>query len=737
MLSANQKISLRQLQILIIVNALGTGLIVLPKRAAEYAAQDGWLVVIGLVLLAMILGALIITAAGAAANAGTSTEASFIELTKRVFPKPMAYLFAMGLFVKLILNAGLEMRVFATIVRQMLLQNTPLAVISGVMLAVCAYSAAKGIETRARAAEVLLVLLAIIFIIFLTIAFLDVDFSNLRPVAKTPPGRVLSGVAGLGYIFTGLECLLLITPYMKRNNNHQHQSRWVKNPERRGVVMAIAVAGGFITLLTLLTIAKFGPHELPHQPWPVLRLMSMVTLPGSFVARQDALVMSFWIISVFALCNMFLYFSALLARDIMKNRGKHKYYVWGCAAAVLAVACLPIYGEQIYRWMDSVYMTFGIFYLFIFPLLLLGSIKIKKLKMPALLLALLLATGCWDSVEIKDRAFAMAIGIDRAEDEDNRYAVSLAIPALKQGEKEAAGGTLKKAEGKTVTEALCNLETESPQIIYLGQAKLILLGEGIVKDAELFRGLMDALDKNTEIDRQLLVAATTDKIGDILDAKEQETMPGLGLAEILKNESKTSGVVYKQNFANLCAQMRQTGHGIIPVAGVEDSEIRVSGAMVIKNFKKAGDLDETEIRGFLWSLDKSCEGTVITVEADGKPVPFTAERHKADIRFAEADGLLRCLVDVRVTGRLKEYSFGEAPHSESTRENIIRCLEQTITDEILRTAGKMQLEYGMDGYNWLEDLRKKRYDLYKRYAADWERVFAEMEVAPKVRVAMR
>ena len=41
MLSINEKISLRQLQALIILSAMGTGVIVLPRRVAEIACSDG------------------------------------------------------------------------------------------------------------------------------------------------------------------------------------------------------------------------------------------------------------------------------------------------------------------------------------------------------------------------------------------------------------------------------------------------------------------------------------------------------------------------------------------------------------------------------------------------------------------------------------------------------------------------------------------------------------------------
>ena len=84
-MASNVRISMRQLQILIILSAMGTGVLVLPRRAAEFlpeGAQDGWFIAIGLMIIAMLAGALVSAAARcaqAAAEAGGIGECSFFS----------------------------------------------------------------------------------------------------------------------------------------------------------------------------------------------------------------------------------------------------------------------------------------------------------------------------------------------------------------------------------------------------------------------------------------------------------------------------------------------------------------------------------------------------------------------------------------------------------------------------------------------------------------------------------
>jgi len=40
----------------------------------------------------------------------------------------------------------------------------------------------------------------------------------------------------------------------------------------------------------------------------------------------------------------------------------------------------------------------------------------------------------------------------------------------------------------------------------------------------------------------------------------------------------------------------------------------------------------------------------------------------------------------------------------------------------------------IDGYGWLELLRKKNYSLYKNFHENWREIFREIEIVPMVNV---
>jgi spore germination protein len=361
MLSFNDKISIRQLQILLMLEIFGVGVIILPKKVSQYANQDGWIIIILATLLAMFY-AYIITSI-----AQMFPKQSFTEYSSKILSKPVGVILTFGFILKILINIAMELRFFGEIIKKTILPETPFYIICFVMLSIGGYAASKGFETRARIAEILILIVLLPIAIF-SLSLKDIDFSNLLPMLQTPTNEYFKGAYFTVIAFTGIEFCLLVYPYM--NNPKKVQ---------RGVLEVIGYIGIFMLVITVITIAKFGPDNLKRQNWPVLEMMEMINLPGSFIERQDALIISFWIISVFAIVNAGLFFSSILLKDVIK-RGKHSHYILVCLAIIFAISFIPNNVNDILNIMNAVFLTLGISYLFIIPFLLLIVAKIRRIK---------------------------------------------------------------------------------------------------------------------------------------------------------------------------------------------------------------------------------------------------------------------------------------------------------------------------------------------------------------------
>jgi len=773
MLSINEKISLRQLQALIVISAMGTGVIVLPRRVAEYAQSDGWLIALGLTLLAMVIGALVSTAAR------LRPASSFVQSSGFFLTKPIGYILGAVLWLKLVMAAGLELRVFTLVLREVLLKHTPMAVTGIALLAVAAYAAVKGIETRAMVAEVLLALMVLPFLILIIIALIDMDWSNLQPTFVTPPKTLLQGTLRLGFVFIGLECVLLVSPYI-------HPGKKM----RKAVITALGVAGLIITVITVLTLAAFGRGVVDLQ-WPVLRMMDMLSLPGAFIERQEALMFSFWIITNFALISGLLFFGGVLFKDFLRVKTPSEHRPHGptrankpwqigvliTTAAVFIVTCIPWDAAEIYERMDFMSLTLGAFYLIVLPLIMILASKLKKArsdcppgkitcqdhikttpgktpsgasskpstsKAQRILALLALATislcalsSCWDKIEIENRAFVVAISVDKGE--DTNYTVTLSLPAPTDGsdDKDEGPAHIKNASAQTITEAIKKIDTETDTPLYFGQAKMLVIGANLMEEPDLVRGVLDFFNRHKEVDRAMHVLAAHGMGADILTSTPPGgALPGQYVDAIYQDKYKIGGTSFVMSLEKLITYMKYNDAMLMPSLKEDEGKLSLDGAVLVSNNRKVGQLSGDDLGGYLWCFDNGGIGAIVTPMSEGQPIPFKIEKHTAEVRFKEQNSKLQANIRVELAGHVEECD-DMLLKRQGYRQHIISLVEETVKEEILRTADKMQNEFKLDGYHWLEIMRKKQYNLYKSYAPHWGETFPKITITPNVTVTIR
>lgn len=202
MFSANDKISLRQLQALFILDLFGIGVITLPGRAAALAGQNGWILILGAAGLIACYSLLLMQLYK------RYPGDTFVEYSQKIATKPIGILLSVGLALKILLSAGLTLRIFCEILRQTMLFRTPMAVNCAAMLLLSAFTAVKGYECRGRIAEILILFLAIPLIFIFTVAATNSDFSNLLPVFTLSGKQLFGGSIWIALSFQGLEFLL-------------------------------------------------------------------------------------------------------------------------------------------------------------------------------------------------------------------------------------------------------------------------------------------------------------------------------------------------------------------------------------------------------------------------------------------------------------------------------------------------------------------------------------------------
>lgn len=361
MFSKNDKASIRQVEILLILDLFSTSVLVFPRIAAEVANQDAWIVVLGATFLAFFYGYIITRIAK------RFPKDTFVEFSSKILSKPVGIFLSIVFFVKLSISAALELRVFGELAKQVLLPRTPIEIIIASMLLISSYLVRKGYECRARLGEMLIFIIFTPLIIILIFVLPDTDLSNLRPVLTTPIPQLLKGIYFLAFTYTPIEVLLMVSPL-------------INNPKKLGRISftAIGFVGTMSVILTVVTIGVLGAMGTKQQIWPVMTLMQVIEVPGAFIERQDALMMIFWILSVFSFISALMYFISFIITRILKAE-EQRFLVLPLVPILYLISLFPDNIVETFDWIIFLRKYFRIIFLLPIPLILLIVARLRKL----------------------------------------------------------------------------------------------------------------------------------------------------------------------------------------------------------------------------------------------------------------------------------------------------------------------------------------------------------------------
>lgn len=315
MFSENQKISIRQIRRLLILDLFGVSSLLLPGLMAKTAGIDGIFCMVAAGLLAVIyikLMELLLK----------RMKGEYYIYSKRLlgnFGSDLLMLFYLFFFLLL---AAFVLFQLTGMVRTWLLPQGSYNTISLLILLLAGYGTLRGIEGRARIYEIIFWFLGIPLLLMLFLAARDVNVAYWSPIANISPGKFASGVFLAGTFYLPVSFLLFLKPHCNQ-------------PERLGGCAKRAV--WLVTILNisvyLILVGNFQVKTTGILKYPIITLMSMVKLPGEFLKRMEALMTAVWFFSVFALMHTAIYYAA----DILKKLFGEKKTSYGLVVILVLV----------------------------------------------------------------------------------------------------------------------------------------------------------------------------------------------------------------------------------------------------------------------------------------------------------------------------------------------------------------------------------------------------------------
>ncbi|WP_164670172.1 Ger(x)C family spore germination protein [Virgibacillus doumboii] len=280
--------------------------------------------------------------------------------------------------------------------------------------------------------------------------------------------------------------------------------------------------------------------------------------------------------------------------------------------------------------------------------------RLPFLRPMAMLVTILLLSGCWSAKEINNLAIINVIGIDENDTGEVEVTAVMAKPYSLFSETAVSGNEENKfliviTTGKSIFEALSNLSATVPEKLYFGHLDAVILGERAAR--ERTESALDFFKRETDFRPNIQLLVTKGSAAELVKTVPQQNLTlGLEINDlVLSNRLATTGMVkdMSQFTEALMSNTTAPYTGVISVAekkqeidihgnkqdtinqqtknkegdtsanssgndqGNVPKALNLNETAVFKKGQLRGFLDEEETRGFLWIKGEVQSGIVV------------------------------------------------------------------------------------------------------------------------------
>ncbi|MHB1420246.1 MAG: GerAB/ArcD/ProY family transporter [Bacillota bacterium] len=284
MLEPEERIGGVQLAMLLTISLIGTRALVMPRDVTMVAGTGGWLSItlaggltISFLLLSLYMGFRF---------PGQSPFDYFPVIWGSLFGKLLNYMFI--IFYTVVV--GVNLRIFADIVKVTILPATPLEVIIATKLIVVAYLVRHGVAPMARLAEAFVPLIIAPLAVLMLMGIGSLHYEWLLPPLSKGVIPAIKGVFPAYLSFTGYGVAVFLLPYLRKRKSAV-----------KAALVGIALPFAVYFVSWSVSLAQFGEKEMTFLAYPVLEVAKSVQVPGGFLARYEIVLIASWVLATVGL----------------------------------------------------------------------------------------------------------------------------------------------------------------------------------------------------------------------------------------------------------------------------------------------------------------------------------------------------------------------------------------------------------------------------------------------------
>lgn len=398
---------------------------------------------------------------------------------------------------------------------------------------------------------------------------------------------------------------------------------------------------------------------------------------------------------------------------------------------------------------------------------------IKKALFASLLFTIILiplffTSGCWDQIQIEQRAYVTGMAIDLlssdelkpqqitepglVEPRSEQHLITLEIPLLKKigGKSGGAGGSgsgaggggggggaglaeIKLFEtlsttGVNITQCVSEMRGRTNRPLFLGHLKVLIIGEEFARKKGL-REVLDYFFRSPEVPREVAIFISMEEAKEVFTIIPADDDLVSTYLFNLSNLEKTTTKAYFQRLEDLLNHLFENGHSLLGRVRSEKNEAVTGGMAVIKDWKLAGFLGEVAAFGASLLMNQVGREIVHVKDPEGNWVAVRLFGVKTKIKPLWDGATLRMSYEF--------ISEGEIEEAEGTREilkseRFLKEIEKAVGENLKKAAAagmrELQQDYETDAIGLGIRIKKYHPRIWKVVEPNWKVLFPKIQV---------
>ncbi|WP_240040986.1 Ger(x)C family spore germination protein [Paenibacillus ginsengarvi] len=396
--------------------------------------------------------------------------------------------------------------------------------------------------------------------------------------------------------------------------------------------------------------------------------------------------------------------------------------------------------------------------------------KAGPLALLVLTLLSTLVTGCWDRLEIEERAMILGIAIDKAPDNKIEQSknltyfgdppvtkspplqvtLQLAVPGrIPLGPSESGGGSgpgqkpvwIHSATGLTIDDAFNTIQQEVPHKLFWGHVRVIAISKEVAETG--LTNINEYLRRNPDVRRTTWMIVTEGDAGAYMRITPQlERVPILYLLSTMDHAVQMGKL--PNAFAGVfwsAASSKGTDPFLVYTRLVKDNSVQIAGLALFRSDRLVETTEPLDIGVFMGirNLQEGGYSTLATIPGSNTAIMYQVTHRKARIDVAIVGDKPEIHVKIHNEGNLKEKSNEEVQLSPEVISEIEKNMSKYTPDYYKKLIRKTQ-QKGADIFGFGEYVRAKQPSYWNKEIGTkdkWEELYKHIKVEVQVTNSIR